>query len=126
MSEKIVYKELSYQIVGVLFEVFNELGFGYKEYTYEKAAALGLDERAIKYERQVSFPIKFKGNSIGRQQLDFLIEDKVVLELKKGNYFSKQNIDQVNQYLQVTGKKLAILANFTSTGVNYKRLVTIK
>ena len=69
------------------------------------------------FKRQVAYKIKFKGEFIGIQYLDFLIDDKIVLELKKGNYFPKRNIEQVKRYLNVTNKQLAILVNFTSTNV---------
>lgn len=58
-----------------------------------------------------------------RNYLDFLVEDKIVLEIKKGNYYSKKNIEQVKQYLKVTNLKLAILANFTPSGVKFLRVL---
>jgi GxxExxY protein len=120
---KVIYKELSFEIVGVLFEVYNELGYGYQEKYYEKAIAQCFAERKIKFKRQAPFKIEFKGKIIGRNYLDFSVEDKIVLEIKKGNYFSKRNIEQVKQYLKLTGLKLAILANFTSNGIKFIRIL---
>jgi len=120
---EIIYKELSYEIVGVLFEVFNDLGYGHKESYYEKAVARGFDYRSIKYRRQVPFKLNFKGKEIGRYYLDFLIDGKIVLEIKRGNYFGKKNIEQVFNYLKVTNLKLAILANFTPNGIKFIRIV---
>lgn len=121
-----VYKELSYVIVGILFEVFNELGYGYQEKHYQKAIEKSFSSNKIKFRSQVPYKIKFKKEEIGRYFLDFLIEDKIILEIKKGNYFAKRNINQVNGYLKATDLKLAILANFTSDGVKFKRLLNIK
>ncbi len=56
---------------------------------------------------------------------DFLVDGTIIIELKKDAYFSKQNIDQVNQYLKTSGIKLALLINFSTKGVVYKRLVNI-
>lgn len=123
MEGKVIYKELSFQIVGILFEVYNELGYGYQEKYYEKAIAQSFAERKIKFKRQAPFKIKFKGNVIGRNYLDFLVDGKIVLEIKKGNYFPKRNIEQVKQYLKLTKLKLAILANFTSNGVKFIRIL---
>jgi len=58
--------------------------------------------------------------------IDFLVEDKILVEIKKGNYFSKKNIEQVYAYLKATGLKLAILANFTSTGVKFRRILNLR
>lgn len=55
--------------------------------------------------------------------MDFLVENKIVLEIKKGSYFSKRNIEQVKDYLKATGMKLAILANFTPHGVKFFRVL---
>lgn len=119
------YKELSYELVGILFEVYNELGYGYKEIYYEKAIKQCLDEKKISYKEQAPFVLSFHGKIIGRFYLDFLIENKIVLEIKKGNYFSKRNIQQINEYLKATKMRLAILANFTPNGVKFKRIVNI-
>ena len=123
-SDKIVYKSLSYKIVGILFEVYNELGYGYKEKYYETAVAKYFDENEIKYERQLMYKVKFKGGDLGRHFLDFLVDDKIVLELKRGNCFSRKNIIQVKEYLKVTNKKLALLVNFTSRGVKVMRVLS--
>lgn len=123
---KVVHKELSYKIVGVLFEVYNELGYGYKEKYYEEAIAHCLTEQKIPVKRQAPYNLKFKGKIIGKSFLDFLVESKVVLEIKKGDYFSRKNIDQVKEYLKITGMELAILANFTKTSVKFHRILNSK
>jgi len=121
-EDKVIYKELSYEIVGILFGVYNELGYGYKEKYYENAIDRNFRLEKIKFKKQVPYKLIYKGEVIGRLYLDFLIEDKIVLEIKKGNYFDKRNIEQVKEYLKISGKKLAILANFTSTGVKFLRI----
>jgi GxxExxY protein len=122
-EDKVIYKELSYQIVGLLFEVHNELGYGYKEKYYEEAIARLFIKNKVKFKRQIPFDIKFKDEIIGRNYLDFLVENKIVLEIKKGNNFSKKYMEQVNQYLKITKMKLAILASFTSKGIKFFRLL---
>ncbi|KKS35295.1 MAG: hypothetical protein UU95_C0002G0001 [Parcubacteria group bacterium GW2011_GWC2_42_12] len=120
---KVLYKDLSYKIVGILFEVYNELGYGYKEKYYEKAIIESFKEEKIKFKKQAPYKILLKGKMIAINYIDFIIDDKIVLEIKKGHYFSKQNLEQVKQYLQVTSLKLAILANFMPSGVKYIRVL---
>jgi GxxExxY protein len=124
-TKKVAHKELSYRVVGTLFEVYNELGFGYQEKFYEKALEKSFTQRKISFKRQAPFVLKFKGEPIGKYYLDFLIKDKIILEIKKGNYFPKRNIEQVREYLKVTGLQLAILANFTSTGIKFIRMLNL-
>ncbi len=120
-NNKVIYKDLSYKIVGVLFEVYNNLGAGLQEKYYERAVAESFKKKNILYKRQVPFKIVYKGKNIGRYFLDFIVEDKIILELKRGEHFSRKYIEQIKGYLAVTNMKLAILAHFTSRGVKIFR-----
>jgi len=97
---QLVYPQLSYKIVGILFTVFNELGYGYQEKYYQKAVAKILRENKIEFKEQVYAPLEFKGERIGGYYLDFLIDNKLILEIKKGDRFLKTNIEQVYSYLK--------------------------
>lgn len=119
----LLYPNLSYKVVGVLFEVYKELGSGYKEKYYQRAVSKELRNKKIKFEEQISIPLEYKGDKIGKAVADFLIEDKIVLEIKRKGIFSYRNIDQVVSYLKAFNLKLGILANFTSEGVKYKRIL---
>ena len=123
MEGKVIYKELSYLIVGMLFEVYNKLGYGYQEKIYERALEKYFIKNKIKYKRQVPYKIAINNQVIGRYYLDYLVDDKIILELKKGNYFSKKNIEQVKGYLKATNLKLAILATFSTKGIRFFRVL---
>lgn len=124
-NDKVVYKELSYEIMGAIFEVFKELGYGFKERYYEDAIAKEFFNKGIKFKRQVSCKLMYKGEAIGNYRFDFLVEDKIIIELKRGNYFSKNNITQALQYLKTANLKLAILVNITSKGASFRRILNI-
>lgn len=113
-NDKIVYKKLSYEVVGILFEVYNELGYGYQEKYYQKAIEKYLEESQIKYISQAPYNISVKGEIIGRYFFDFLIEDKIVLEIKRNGRFSKRNLEQVKGYLKASGKKVGNISKFYS------------
>jgi len=123
--DKVIYKELSYEIIGAVFEVFKELGYGFKERYYEDAIAKEFKNRKINFRRQLPYKLKYKGEIIGNYIFDFLVEDKIIVELKQGDYFSKNNINQALQYLKSANLKLAILVNITSNGVKFKRILNI-
>jgi len=125
MKSDLIYPKFSYRVVRILYDVYNELGFGYQEKYYQKAIAIAFDKDKIKYKEQVKVSIKYNDSSIGNYFLDFLLDDKVILEIKRGNYFSKKNIEQVYAYLVATNLKLGIIANFTSSGIKNKRIVNI-
>lgn len=124
--EDLLYPKLSYKIIGILFEVDNSLGPGHKEKYYENAVAEALRTEGLKFEQQLHIPLLFNEKPVGRYFLDFLVDDKIVLELKQGNFFSKKNIDQVYSYLKANKLQLGIIAQFTSEGVKYRRVVNLR
>lgn len=125
VKKDLLYPELSYQLIGILFEVYNTLGYGYQEKYYQKAIASLLKKVAIKFKEQVLVEIKVGDEIIAKGFADFIIEEKIILEIKKGDSFRKNNIDQIHSYLKMTSLQLGILANFTSKGLLYKRIVNV-
>jgi GxxExxY protein len=121
----LVYPELSYQILGILFEVWVKLGFGHKERIYQKAIAEEFKSVDLKFREGLPAKIYYKNNLVGIYYFDFLIEDKIILEIKVRNYFSKKDIEQLYSYLKAKNLKLGIIAHFTRTGVKFKRIVNV-
>ena len=124
-DDKVIYPNLSYEIVGILFDVWNTVGYGHKESFYQKAIAKNFEDRNIPFKEQVGVRLKYRGREIGIYFLDFLIEDKIILEIKKREYFSKKDIDQVYAYLKATKLKLGIIAHFTKSGVKFRRVLNL-
>lgn len=125
IRKDIIYPGLSYKILGCCFEVFRTVGAGHREKYYENALKQEFLNRNIKYQSQVYYPGKYKGKIVGRNYLDFLIDDKVILELKVGAYFRKSYLDQVLDYLKYANLKLGIIATFTRNGVKSYRVVNL-
>lgn len=121
----LLYPELSYKIIGILFEIHNSLGYGYKEKYYQNAISCSFKQCKLSFKEQVPARIKFKNEIIGKIFFDFLIENKIILEIKKTDRFSKKEIEQIHGYLKTTGLKLGILAHFTKEGVRYKRILNV-
>ncbi|MFQ6049745.1 MAG: GxxExxY protein [Candidatus Paceibacterales bacterium] len=121
-----MFPELTYQIIGILFSVWNNLSYGHKERFYQRAIAQSLREYNFPFKEQVEVKVNFKGKEVDVCYLDFLIDNKIVLEIKKREYFSTKDIEQLYAYLKATGLKLGILAHFTRTGVKFKRIVNLK
>src|SRR3990167_3186996 len=109
---KLLYPELSYQIVGALYKVHNALGSGYQEKYYCKAIALELKRLNISFQEQVLYNIHFNGQPIGKYFADFVIENKVILEIKVGFRVILRDKKQLLGYLKESGLELGILAYF--------------
>ncbi len=125
IREDLVHKELCFKIVGILLEVYNQLGYGHPEKVYQRAIAVALAKAGLKFVEQLYVPVVFKEKVVGKNYLDFVIEDAVVLEIKKGDYFVKSHIDQVYQYLVSHHQQLGILAYFAPRTVHWKRIVNL-
>lgn len=125
-KQDLIYPNLSYQIIGILFEIWTDIGIGRKEKFYQKAIEQNLKEKGITFERELPVKINYKKEIIGIYYFDFLIENKIVLEIKVRNYFSKKDIARVYSYLKAESIKLGIIAHFTSSGVKFKRVVNLR
>lgn len=122
-DKKIVEKGLSYKIVGILFEVHTKLGGNYQEKYYQRAVEKVLIRDKIRYQKEISVDLDFEGEKIGKYFLDFLIEGRVVLELKAVPVLTQEMFRQVKSYLRTTSLELGILANFRGKGLIYKRIL---
>jgi GxxExxY protein len=122
-KRELIYKELSYDIIGAAMRVSNELGYGYQEKYYEKALCKVFEKEGIKYKNQVKCDLKFEGEKVGVFFLDFLVDNKIIVEIKVGNRFHKNSFDQIISYLKVNNKKLGILIKFTNSGIKFVRIV---
>jgi myo-inositol-1(or 4)-monophosphatase len=122
-NEKLIYPELSYKIVGTLFDVYNELGYGLRERNYQEAIRGCLKSKNISFKEQLKSNIYMKDRIIKKCFLDFLIDDKIVLEIKSQDRFNKENVAQVYDYLKSNNIKLGILANFSKNGLIFKRII---
>ena len=122
-GDKILYRELSYKIVGCGLAVHQALGPGFPEAVYERALELELPRTGLVSERQKSFRVLYEGKPVGDFRADFVIEDKVILELKAVTEMPKVFERQLHSYLQVSGLRLGILMNFGREKLESKRIV---
>ena len=122
---KIIYPELSYIINGILFKTHNTLGKNCSEGQYSDFVEKLLKESGIKYEREKILPPIFDGEKAGRNKVDFLIDNKIIiiLELKSKKVISKDDYYQVKRYLTALSKKLGIIVNFRSSYIYPKRIL---
>ena len=110
--------EITYQIRGAVFDVYNELGPGLLESVYEEALAFELERRGLKVERQRTVPIKYKGNVLKTDlRLDIIVEDLIIVELKSVEDMKPVFYKQTKTYLKLLNKHLALLVNFSENNI---------
>lgn len=122
-EEKILYKELSYKIVGLAMQVHTELGFGFMEEVYQNALMVLFKESGINAVSRFPIKVRFHGHLVGDYIANILVDDRVILVLKAHeNLLSFHRVQTLN-YLKATGLKLAILLNFGKSRLEYERAV---
>ncbi len=121
--EKLIYPELSYKINGVLFAVHNELGQFCNEKQYCDIVEFYFKKLNLRYEREKILPPFFENEKKGRNKIDFLIENKIVLELKTKRFLNNEDYYQTKRYLVALNKKLGILVNFRRKFITPKRVL---
>jgi GxxExxY protein len=120
---KILHKELSYAVVGAAMEVHRTLGPGFLEAVYQAALAHELSLPNICFEQFRRLPVTYKGVSVGDYEADFVVEGKIILEIKATSALHPKHEAQAINYLTATGLRLAILLNFGADSLQHKRLV---
>lgn len=122
-KNKILYKELSYKIIGLAMKVHTILGPGFLEKVYENALIVLFGKEGIKAVQQAPIKVKFENKIVGNYYADILIENKIILELKTVEKITDIHRAQALNYLKATGLKLAIILNFGAKSLEYERLV---
>ena len=106
--------ELTEKIIGVFYDVYNELGYGFLESVYEESLVIGLRETGLSLSRQLAIPVWFRGHQVGQFKGDILVEDKVLLELKSARTLEAAHEAQLLHYLKSTEIEIGLLLNFGS------------
>lgn len=120
---ELLYKELSYAIIGASMEVHKILGPGFLEAVYQKALAHELKLRGLIFYDQVRLPVSYKGELMGEYIADFIVESKIILEIKSVSKLNASHQAQAMHYLAATGNRLALLLNFGTASLEHKRII---
>jgi GxxExxY protein len=115
--------KLTGTIIGCAFEVYNELGMGFPEKIYQRSLDLVLNEKRLRVDRERTIPVYFKGELIGKRRLDFVINNKVVIEVKARPYLHESDFIQLKNYLKITGIEIGLLMNFGSSSLQFRRCI---
>lgn len=118
--------ELTYEIRGAIFDVYNELGPGLLESVYEEALVFELQERGLEVVRQLEVPIIYKGNELKTPlKLDLLVNNQVIVELKSVEDMKPVFAKQLLTYLRLMDKRVGLLVNFNISNIQLgiKRIV---
>src|ERR1700733_3032037 len=121
-SGNLKYHELTEKIIGVFFDVYNELGHGFLECVYEEAVAIALVQLGIGIQRQAPVSVWFRTLPVGTFKADMLVDGKVLLEFKAARAIELAHEKQLLNYLRATDVEVGLLLNFGAKA-QFRRLV---
>jgi GxxExxY protein len=111
-SVSLKHSEITDKIIGIFYDVYNELGYGFLESTYSRAMVIALRQSGLSAESEVPVPVWFRGEKIGQYFADILAEEKVILELKCARNLESAHEAQLLHYLRATQVEVGLLLNF--------------
>ena len=120
------YKEITEKVIGAAMKVHSKLGNGFPEVIYQRAMAIQLDEDKVVFERECNMPVFYNNIKIGDRRVDFLIENKICVELKAIIALEPVHFAQARNYLEAFNLEVGLLINFGSISLGFKRIENAK
>ena len=124
MNEKLKYSEITKKIIGAAFEVHKFLGNGFQEVIYQRALAYEMAQARVAFAREIEQDIFYKDlpKPIGTRRADFVVEEKVLVELKAISALDETHMAQALNYLKAYRLEVGLLINFGSKSMEFQRL----
>ena len=125
MNSNLKYGDITEKVIGCAFEVHKFLGNGFQEVIYQRALSLELNKAGLNYSREVEQPIFYKDytEEIGTRRADFIVESKILVELKAVTQIEGVHLAQILNYLKVYHYEVGLLINFGTKSLTFKRVV---
>lgn len=120
---ELLHQDITEQIIGAAFEVYNELGYGFLESVYQKAMKVELELRGLVAVLESQIRVYYKGIDVGHYEADIFVNQCVLVEIKVAKEYQKADEAQLLNELKATGIKVGLLINFGRTKVEFKRMV---
>lgn len=122
-TRRVIHKELSYQLTGILYAAHNEVGRFASEKQVCDIIEKFLAGSGISYKREYVVRPAHEGEIIGRHRIDFLIKDSIIVEVKCKRFLTREDYYQIKRYLRQLNLKLGILVNFQEERLHPKRIL---
>ena len=120
------HADITGKIIGVAMKVHSTLGNGFQEVIYQRALAIEMEKQGIAFQRELEMPIFYDEQEIGMRRVDFLVEGKVMVELKALTKLEDVHLAQAINYLEAYKLEAGLLLNFGGKSLQYRRVVKSK
>ena len=121
-----LYGNSTQKIIGCAFKVHSSLGNGFQEVIYQRALEIEMQDQLVNFVREFDMPIFYKGIQIGNRRVDFLVDQKISVELKATANLENVHFAQAMNYLEAYNLEIVLLINFGSKSLTFNRLTNKK
>lgn len=118
-----IFEELTYKVIGLGYAIHKELGPAHKELVYQHALSKLLEDEKIPFAKEVQLPVLFLGKKVGTYIPDFIVDQKVIIEVKAMQFLPEAAGTQLNYYLKTTGYRVGLILNFGARRLQMKRRI---
>ena len=122
IKEEYKHSELTEKIIGCAMKVHSTLGNGFQEVIYQRSLALEMETQGLGFARELEMPIYYNGVGVGSRRADFLVENKVMVEIKALTQLENVHLAQALNYLEAYKIEIGLLINFGNTKLQFRRL----
>ena len=119
------YEELTRNIIGCAMKVHSALGNGFQEVIYQRALAIEMEKRGLRFTRELEMTIFYEGIDIGTRRVDFFVEDIIMVELKALIKLEEVHLAQAMNYCQAYNLPIGLLINFGAKSLEFKRVYNV-
>ena len=126
MEKELKNSQITGEVIGACMRVHSELGNGFQEKIYQKCVEIEFQNLAMPFERELVMPLYYKKQKVGSRRVDFLVADKVLLELKAVTEITTTHHSQILNYLQAYQLQIGLLINFGEESLKFKRFINSK
>ena len=118
----IIHQELTHKIIGAAMEVHKHLGSGFQEVVYQRALAIEMQLEGLRFEREFEMLLHYKSYDVGTRRVDFLVEDKIMVEIKAVAGLEDAHLSQAMNYVEAYNLEVGLLINFGAQSLQFKRV----
>ena len=125
-GENYKYSDITYKIIGCAMKVHSVLGNGFQEVIYQRCMVIEMSKQGLSFARESEMFIYYDNNKVGTRRVDFLVEDKIIVEIKAMSQIEDSHFAQVVNYLEASKREIGLLLNFGAKSLQVKRATNEK
>ena len=122
VNEKYKHSDVTGKIIGCAMKVHSTLGNGFQEVIYQRCLAIEMEKQGLGFARELEMPIYYEGIEVGTRRVDFLVDNKIMLELKALSRLDDVHLAQALNYLEAYKLETGLLINFGARSLEFKRV----